>query len=361
MGFYLRKSIKVGPFRFNVSKSGVGVSAGVKGLRIGTGPRGNYVRMGLHGIYYRATIPSSPSSVARPAPQLGREQATPANTHEPLQEIDSADVAQIVDSTSAELLEELNQKRKKARLWPLVVVLTLLITVLAGAARWPPWLIILLLTLGVAASYLAFSRDLLAKTAVLFYDFDVDMEKAYELLHRCGEQLASCSRAWHIEAEGKVYDPKYHAGASNLVQRKSTFIKKTAPPYVKTNVETVAVGVGTQTLHFFPDRVLVYAPNGVGAVSYSSLELHANPTRFIEDGGVPRDARVVDHTWKYVNKKGGPDRRFKDNRKLAICLYDELFLSSSTGLNEVIQVSKCEVAEEFVEAIRFLAARMQAA
>jgi hypothetical protein len=32
MGFYVRKSLKAGPFRFNLSKSGVGVSAGVPGL-----------------------------------------------------------------------------------------------------------------------------------------------------------------------------------------------------------------------------------------------------------------------------------------------------------------------------------------
>ena len=42
MGFYLRKSISVGPLRFNLSKSGVGVSAGVKGFRFGASPRGTF-------------------------------------------------------------------------------------------------------------------------------------------------------------------------------------------------------------------------------------------------------------------------------------------------------------------------------
>ncbi|MFQ2071491.1 DUF4236 domain-containing protein [Aeromonas veronii] len=56
MGLYLRKSVSVGPFRFNLSKSGVGVSAGVKGLRIGTGPRGNYVHIGMGGLYYRKSL-----------------------------------------------------------------------------------------------------------------------------------------------------------------------------------------------------------------------------------------------------------------------------------------------------------------
>ena len=55
MGFYFRKSVNLGGLRFNFSKSGVGVSTGVKGFRIGSGPRGNYVQMGKNGIYYRKT------------------------------------------------------------------------------------------------------------------------------------------------------------------------------------------------------------------------------------------------------------------------------------------------------------------
>lgn len=34
MGFCFRKSVKIGPFRLNASKSGIGVSAGVKGFRV---------------------------------------------------------------------------------------------------------------------------------------------------------------------------------------------------------------------------------------------------------------------------------------------------------------------------------------
>jgi len=61
MSFYLRKSVNVGPFRFNVSKSGIGVSTGFNGFRIGTGPRGNYVHMGAGGIYYRKTFRLKPA------------------------------------------------------------------------------------------------------------------------------------------------------------------------------------------------------------------------------------------------------------------------------------------------------------
>ncbi len=59
MGFYLRRSKKVGPFRLNLSKSGIGISAGVRGARLGVGPRGAYVHAGRNGIYYRKSLTSS--------------------------------------------------------------------------------------------------------------------------------------------------------------------------------------------------------------------------------------------------------------------------------------------------------------
>jgi hypothetical protein len=56
MGWYLRKSLKIGPLRINLSKSGLGGSVGVKGLRVGTGPRGRYLHAGREGLYYRASL-----------------------------------------------------------------------------------------------------------------------------------------------------------------------------------------------------------------------------------------------------------------------------------------------------------------
>jgi hypothetical protein len=47
MGLYFRKSFKYGPVRINLSKSGIGVSAGIKGARVGIGPKGAYFQGGL--------------------------------------------------------------------------------------------------------------------------------------------------------------------------------------------------------------------------------------------------------------------------------------------------------------------------
>ena len=48
-----------------------------------------------------------------------------------------------------------------------------------------------------------------------------------------------------------------------------------------------------------------------------------------------------------MNKKGGPDRRFSNNRELPICLYGEMDFKSSNGLNERIHCSHAEAAKQF--------------
>lgn len=358
MGFYLRKSIRVGPVRFNLSKSGIGVSGGVKGFRVGTGPRGTYVHMGRGGIYYRKTLSgSSTNEGGTPArdcngvsSKITPRQPTPVM----MQDIDSSDVSCMTDSSSTELLQELNEKSKIPRLGPWVGGGSILLVLVLFATNINPALILICAFFLGAAIYCAFRRDVIRKTVVMFYDFDPALEQAYASLHASALRLAACSGCWHVSASGKVTDRKYHAGASELVERRSTTIKAAPPGFIKTNIETIAVGAGRQTLHFFPDRLLVFDAGRVGAIAYNDLDVNVTQTQFIENSA-PRDARVVDQTWKYVNKKGGPDRRFSNNPQLSICLYDDLHFRSSSGLNELIQISQCGIGEAFSTAVQTLA------
>ena len=105
MPFYLRKSLKAGPLRFNFSKSGIGVSAGVKGLRVGSGPRGNYIHAGRHGIYYRSSLLSRPSTEDRP------ESVDGSSPDQELRAIESSHVLAFTDSSSQALLDEIRAKR----------------------------------------------------------------------------------------------------------------------------------------------------------------------------------------------------------------------------------------------------------
>lgn len=353
MGFYFRKSIRVGPLRFNLSRSGIGVSTGIPGFRVGMGPRGNYVHMGVGGLYYRSTLPSATNSTSQP--QVRESFQSPAS-HAPMESIGSADVTQMIDSSSFALLSEMDQKSKRIRIrmWPLAAGLTLIIACVLAAIQASPWIIAPVVALSLTGVFFAYQFDLLSKTVIL-YDLDPAMKDAYERVHNCILQLARCGGKWQIDARGRVYDPKYHGGAGQLINRKRIAIGLGQPPSVKTNILIPFIELGGRTLYFFPERILLFVRNGVGAVSYNDLSIVTNHKRFIEDETVPRDAQVVDHTWQYVNKDGGPDRRFKTNPKIPICLYEELWLNSSTGLNEVIQVSRIGIGEQLDAALQHLA------
>ena len=110
MGFYIRKSINVGPFRLNLSKSGIGVSVGVKGARISTGPRGAHVHVGRHGFYYRQRIDSFRSEETATSPSYESSA------------FETADFGQIVEGSSDEILSQINKLAHQSGLAPVIAI-----------------------------------------------------------------------------------------------------------------------------------------------------------------------------------------------------------------------------------------------
>jgi hypothetical protein len=122
----------------------------------------------------------------------------------------------------------------------------------------------------------------------------------------------------------------------------------------KVNIKIPLIPAGKQKIYLFPERVLVFDSKNVGAISYSDLNFDIFESRFVETERVPSDAKVVDRTWRYTNKSGGPDKRFKDNKELPVALYEGLVLTSSSGLKEYFNLSAVGLSKEFQEAIRKL-------
>ena len=70
MGWFLRKSFRVGPLRFNPSKRGIGASVGVKGARLGVDATGKpYAAGGRYGVYFRERL--GESRPPEPAGEMG--------------------------------------------------------------------------------------------------------------------------------------------------------------------------------------------------------------------------------------------------------------------------------------------------
>jgi hypothetical protein len=315
MPFYMRQGISVGPFRFNLSKSGISVSTGVRGFRVGTGPRGSYIHVGLNGLYYRTSLdPAGRKRRRQQAPAFAPPAWAPAPA---LPEVETGDILQMVDADAANILDQINEKLASVQVWPFVAGISVAMAVLlwqqypaamhySGAAA----------LVAVGLTLLAFWRDSIRRKVVLLYDLDDAALVAFERLTGVLDCLRSAAAIWNIDTRGAAYDWKRNAGATHLLERQRARIDYTTPKVIKTNVSVPALIGGKQRLYFFPDLMLIMEGNRVGGVKYSDLSIEHDHTRFIEDDKIPSDAKIFDYTWRYVNKSGGPDLRFVGNRRI---------------------------------------------
>ena len=271
----------------------------------------------------------------------------------------------MTDASAGTLLNELNGKRRRWPSVPFVFAFPLLcfLFLLFSQNSIPPSpATVQFATAWFDGALIAFIPLLIVaflwdrrRFCVVMYSLDDQAIAAYQTLHNAFAALAASAVIWHVRARAAVYDRKYTAGASTLLDVHPTRADKQEPPLVRTNLETVSVVAGSGTrLCFFPDRLLIFGPHGVGAVNYRDLQMQYTETQFILNTSAPRDARVVDWTWQYVNKKGGPDRRFAHNPRLPIIHCERLHFMSPSGLNEMFQFSRPGAAMGFEQAVRQL-------
>lgn len=338
MGFYFRKSVNLGGLRFNFSKSGVGVSTGVKGFRIGSGPRGNYIQMGRNGVYYKKTWGNSKSRAnehnnTQNIKKYNQNNYTPKSENE---DLDEYTTEEICDSSSIELVEEIKNNYSKITLkwFSLLFVFNIYLFILSF----------------IIFAYLDYKR----KNTIIFYDIDEETEARLQQFYDAFDEITKCKRKWYILSKNYNFDSKYNAGASSLVNRKDIIIANKVPKYIKTNVKIPCIPVGKQKLYFFPDKILIIEGKKVGALSYKNLGISVTNGNFIETEMKPWDGTVVDYTYKYVNKSGGPDRRFANNPRYPIMSYSYINFYGDNGFNECIMLSKQGVGNILKEQIEIL-------
>jgi hypothetical protein len=358
MGFYIRKGIQVGPFRFNLSRSGLGISVGVKGFRVGTGPRGSYIHMGRGGIYYRKSLsPSKKPYREEIYPQVVPETPKPPFTNLPERAVgsillvESLPVEKMTDLSENDLLSEMNEKMKKTRFFPWVSIILLGGIFYLLTQNLPGWVILSSTLSALGVSLYTWMKDEVRRKTVLLYHLDKEVESAYREVHSSFLALASCKKVWHVEGWGELLNRKYFGGAKGAILRKEISLTIGSPPFVKTNLKVPLIPVGKQTLAFFPDRLFVFEPNKVGAIPYENLHIQVEEIPFAEEMKVPADGTVVGKTWRYTNEDGSPDMRFRENYEIPILAYEKVHFSSPTGLNEIIVVSRKGAGVSFKEAV----------
>lgn len=327
------------------------MSVGVRGLRIGTGPRGNYIRAGRGGIYYQASLsprrPRTHAAVRQPA--APQPSPTAAHSFDPtLGNFEAVDVGSSVtmrETSAQDILNTLNEARQRWRLWPLLLLVSVCTVFAAAQVPMPPWEIALIAVMMATSTWIVYIRDCTRTTAVLLYDLDDQLLGAYTSLNTAFDNASSSNRIWHVQTQARVLDRKYHSGASTMVNTDDTRLQKAQPPRVKINIQPPKIQLGASTLYLLPDQVLFLDAEGFGSISYRSLGCQLQYGSFVIHGVAPPDAQIIEYTWRYVNKNGGPDRRFANNPQFPVIRVADVHLITDTGFAGVLKFSNIAAAQ----------------
>ena len=352
MGFRYRKSINLGGgFRINLSKSGIGYSWGTKGYRVTKTARGTtrktYSIPGT-GLSYTTESGSSKTksrkqrnSESSRVQEKEYREINNSSSYDTIREIESGDVTQFQTVESSNIIKAINRTISLNR-WGTVLLWCTLLMFLNPA-------LIILPVVGIVLKIIARTKAVVD----LEYSFDAEAEEEYTRRIDAWIILAEGDKEWQITTEQHNSNTRVNAGASRSLGRVDCTIKKGRPFYIRTNVETVEVKLKKETLIILPDKVFVIRGKKVGLVDYKDFNISVSSTNFVESEPVPKDARIVGSTWQYVNKNGTPDRRYKNNKQLPICLYGTVHLSSASGagINVELMISNIQKVEDFKELV----------
>lgn len=353
MGFRYRKSINLGGgFRINLSKSGVGYSWGTKGYRISRTARGTTRRsfsIPGTGISYSTESGSrnrngnqgqrrNQNRIPQPSQ---RQIPQPAYDQTPERVIESADISQFKEAEDGTISDALER----------TIRLNFIGTILFWALLLVPVnpILVLIPIVGAVLKIVAHT----AGKVTLEYSFDPEKEDEHTRRIDAWQLLAEGKKEWQVLTEKINRNSKVNAGAGTTIKRSACKVEKGHPYYIKTNVDTIQIALhNKERLIILPDKVFFVRKRKVGMIEYSDFRISVSSVRFVETEPVPKDAQVVGQTWQYVNKNGTPDQRYKNNKQIPICLYGQVFLRSSSGLNIELQISNVQNTRDFAELIK---------
>jgi len=194
----------------------------------------------------------------------------------------------------------------------------------------------------------------------VFYELNDGHTKTYNRLMKCGADLSRSPGRYFDVTENflETLDlRKRNAGAARLLDRNYLQVSNSAPLRDRFNFAPLAFHEHFRSLYFLPDS-LVVATNFTNIYyRYEDVQVNIFDNRFVTPE-VPYGVQPIDYTWQYVNKNGGPDRRFNDNYQIPIIAVTELDFHFSDGLEIHTAFTDGDAVENFGKALASHGARL---
>lgn len=133
--------------------------------------------------------------------------------------------------------------------------------------------------------------------------------------------LRRCSGVWAYEVRENVNDKqwKYNAGGLFSVAKLPIAIFNRPMPNIETNINVCGVAYRRLAIYFLPEKLLVIEGTEIRHIPYSQLRITRTHLEYVEtQGHVFSDSMIIEHRWKFINRDGSPDRRFKANVQVPV-------------------------------------------
>lgn len=191
------------------------------------------------------------------------------------------------------------------------------------------------------------------KIAITFESSD-SSQRAYAAMVRAFDILKSSVKKWDITADKATDQLVERTLATRSVNRHPVNFDFSSTDLIQfTGRAMWFENINGDDILIYPGVAVI--PRADGAFALIDLrELHITSENhgFHEEDDIPKDANIAGYTWAKTNKNGTPDRRFKENYQIPICIYGNITFQSQTGVTEEYMVSNADAAQAFSEAVK---------
>ena len=333
MGLRFRKSIKSGPFRVTLSKSGIGWSVGGKGFRYtktATGRTRRTYSIPGSGISY---VTEKSNKKHTKSPQL-KNSSTDSGTRISLLQYP-------ISSCKSEPYDEIANRLNRVLKWNKICNILFILSFLVFFSFY-------FIIIPVALFLVKF---------IIYYFGSIQLN--YNLNETQARIHNNNIRAWHslennqtirlVISSTYTENNKNNAGVSNNYQRDFMHIIFSLPWFIKSNIPLVQLKLKGGKVIILPNAIMVIVDNQV-LINEGSFHIDSDDAQFTEGEGtpLPEGIQIVGYTYLHVKKNGDPDLRYNNNPQYPICLYKQISFSTDFGLSFVALFPNISETEKFI-------------
>ena len=360
MAWSFRRRIKIIPgVHLNFSRSGISTSIGFQGASLTLGKSGTYLNTSIPGlgIYNRQKISGGSDSPEPPQNDFEYLSHLPENIFSAdVQEITSQDMQGIKQAilTAREERKDLRKDISKTK-----SALTTSKIKLGASYLFLIGLINNKIKEGIKED-IKTQREAITGLhqclencyVKITIGFEQEIGEKYNNLVSAYRNLTNSNKIWDVTSAHSENRAETRSAASTVVQKKEVKFDFQNLPEIKTEYPALHFqNANGADLYFYPSFIVMFRDReNFALIGYNELEFEFETTRFVEEDKVPPDTKIIENTWKKVNKNGTQDLRFKGNFQIPIVRYGGITLKTNTGVQEEYSFSNFEYCVEFSKA-----------